>query len=373
MALVLPADGPLELRNVPEPVAGTGQVVLAVACAGICGTDLHIMRGEFPSWPPVILGHEFTGRVSATGPGVDDAWLGQRVVCEPHAGACGQCEVCREGCAQLCPSKRSPGWGVDGAFAPSVAVPAALLHPVPEAMPDQVAVLAEPMAIALSALRRAPVRPGDTVVVTGPGPVGLLAALAARFCGAGAVVVLGHPGHRLDVARSLGFAVDASAVPARGADLLIEASGSAAALASGIELLRVRGRAAAIGLSGQPAIEFPWDAAVRKSLDIAMSMSSSHAAWDPALAVLARYAAEAASLVTAFPLDRWAEAFAAVSRRSVLKAVLLPSSAVKRSTVSPSPPPAPSPQSPSPLLPSPQPLPPQPLPPQPSSPLETDK
>jgi len=330
---VAAGPGHVELRDIAEPAPGPGQVVLAVAYAGICGTDLHIVADEFPSWPPVVLGHEFTGRVQAVGPGVDPGLIGRLVVCEPHAGACGSCYLCRRGCVQLCADKRSPGWGIDGAFASHLAVPAGLLHPVPAGLADRVAVLAEPMAVVLSALERAPVAPGDTVVVTGPGPVGILAALAARFAGAQDVLVIGR-GRRSDVrlglAAELGFgtATDAdlarslvlAASAGRGADLLIETTGSADAIRLGVDLLRRRARVAAIGLNGLPGIEFGWDQAMHKSLDIAMSSSSAYTAWDPALFILSRCARAAGKLVTEFALERWQDAFAAVRQRSVVKA-----------------------------------------------------
>ena len=335
-----PGPGHIELRDIPEPRAGRGEVVLDIEYAGICGTDLHIVADEFPNWPPVVLGHEFTGRVSELGSGVDAGWLGQLVVCEPHAGACGHCYLCRRGCAQLCADKRSPGWGVNGAFAPRVAVPAALLHRVPDAVPARVAVLAEPMAISLSGLERAPVRPGDTVVVTGPGPVGILSAMATRFAGAKDVIVVGRAGpseRRLAVAAGLGLTTATEPAAARdavltssggrGADLLVEASGSAQAIATGLDLLRSRARVVALGLSGRESVAFPWDLAMRKSADVAFSLSSSYTAWDPALVVLARYAEQAAALVTEFPLQRWAEAFDAIEKRTVLKAALRPSGA----------------------------------------------
>jgi L-iditol 2-dehydrogenase len=338
-AVVKVARGPgnMMLKDVRAPRPGPGQALLRVAYAGICGTDIHILHDEFPYWPPVVLGHEFVGTVEEVAADVDPAWVGRRVVCEPHAGACGTCYLCRRGYAQLCSQKRSPGWGVDGAFASHLVVPASLLHRVPDDLPDLAAVLCEPTAIGLSALERAPVVPGDTVVVTGPGPVGILAAMAARFAGAARVVVLGQRDvdrERLAAAGRLGF--DAVGTPedareavleatdGRGADLLIEASGAQLAIGAGIELLRSRARVAAIGMSGRSSIEFAWDAAMQKALDVAFSLSSSHTVWDPALVLLERNAADAASLVTAFSLDRWADAFAAAESRTVIKPALQP-------------------------------------------------
>jgi L-iditol 2-dehydrogenase len=204
--------GGVELRDVPEPAARAGEVVLDVIAGGICGTDLHIVADEFPYWPPVVLGHEILGRVAEVGEGVEESLLGKRVVAEPHAGACGVCYLCRRGWAQLCASKRSPGWGIDGGFAERVRLPAHLLHVVADGVPDDAAVLAEPLAVVCSGYEEAPVEPGDQVVVVGAGPLGLLAALAAQAGGAARVLVAGRQssgrrlaaaaGHGLDVARS---------------------------------------------------------------------------------------------------------------------------------------------------------------------------
>src|SRR5690606_8631352 len=118
--------------------------------------------------------------VERVGANVDPCLTGVRVVAEPHARACHRCFLCRRGHPELCSEKRSPGWGMHGAFASHVVVPAWLLHPVPDTLPDRVAVLAEPTAVVMTALRRAHTAAGDHVLVVGAGPVGLLAALAVR-------------------------------------------------------------------------------------------------------------------------------------------------------------------------------------------------
>ena len=331
---VAPGNQNLELREIAlrEPLAG--EAVVRVRYAGICGTDLHIVADHFPSYPPVILGHEFTGTVERVGEGVDPAWVDARVVCEPHASACLTCHLCRGGNPEICASKRSPGWGVDGAFASHVIVPAWLLHRVPDALPDEVAVLAEPMAVTMTALRRGHLAAGDVVLVVGPGPVGLLAALASRASGAADVVVAGRSeGPRLETARRLGFATTVAAragadlrerTNGRGADLVLEATGTAAGVAAAFEAVRRRGRIAALGISGEPAIEVAWDFATTRDADLAFAMSSSYEAWEPALSILTRVAADAATLPTRFPLSDWRAAFRAVADRSLVKAVIDP-------------------------------------------------
>jgi L-iditol 2-dehydrogenase len=331
-----PGDGHLELQDRAEPVAGPGSVVIRVALAGLCGTDLHIAHDEFPSWPPVTLGHEFTGTVDEIGPGVDPKLLGRRVVSEPHAGSCGTCDLCRAGVAELCATKRSPGWGVDGAFAERVAIPAHLLHVVPAELSDPVAVLAEPTAVAVTGLRRARVEPGDRVLVIGPGPIGLLAAVAAETMGAATVVVAGrHDGPRLAFARGMGLATAASAEAAlarmqeatdgQGADLVVEASGGEAGVELAFEAVRRRGRIAALGIGTTPMIAVPWNRAIQRAADVVFSSSSSHGAWAGAIEVLRRHQDRLAGIGTVFALSDWEPAFEAATRRSVTKVLLDPS------------------------------------------------
>ena len=331
--------GHLELRERPEPVAGAGWVEIAVRYAGICGTDLHIVADEFPYWPPVTLGHEFVGTVIGLGDGVDAAWLGARVVSEPHSLACGICHLCRRGFAELCVSKRSPGWGIDGAFADRLTMPAHLLHRVPAGMSDRVAALAEPMAVAVTALSRSGVEAGDVVLIVGPGPVGILLAAGAKAMGAATVVVAGrHDSDRLRFVGTLGVmtAIGDSVITligdqtaGRGADLVIDATGSAEAIALALGAVRRRGRLLAVGLSGQPAVSVPWDLAVSRAVDASFSMSSNATAWDPALTILGR-TPQLEGLSTVFALSDWEAALAAVRDRTVIKALLDPAAGAER-------------------------------------------
>jgi L-iditol 2-dehydrogenase len=336
LALVKTArgDGHVALEDRPEPIPAAGWVTIAVHYAGICGTDLHILHGAFPSWPPVTMGHEFCGVVSAVGDGVDPGWLGVRVACEPHSLACGTCHLCRRGFAELCASKRSPGWGIDGAFAASLTMPAFLLHRLPDGLPDRVAALTEPMAVVVTGLARGRVEPSDTVLVVGSGPVGILCAVAARAMGAGDVVVAGRrESDRLRFAASLdletvvgdgatGLIHDRTA--GRGADLVIDATGSVEGVAQCLGAVRRHGRMVALGLSGRPTVAVPWDQAVARAIDVTFAMSSNGTAWDPAIRILADEAAGLASMATVFPLAGWETAFRAVAERTVVKALFDP-------------------------------------------------
>jgi L-iditol 2-dehydrogenase len=336
-------DTHLELVDVDPPAAAPGWAVLDVTYAGICGTDVHITHNSFPSYPPVTLGHEFLGVVASVGEGVGEGVTGiapgTRVVCEPHSLACGICHLCRRGHAELCAAKRSPGWGIDGAMAAQVAVPAHLLHVVPHQVTDRAAALTEPTAIVVSGYERAPVPLGGTVLVVGPGPIGILSALVARAAGAGRVVLTGRPSSkaRLELAASLGLETWLEDSPAdiaerahaetggRGMDLVVETSGSPGGIGTCVAAARRRGRMLVLGVPDGPSVEVPWGVAMNRALDVAFSLSSSWSSWDEALALLAVGAVDPPPLATVFPLHRWEDAFAALADRTAVKAVIDPS------------------------------------------------
>jgi threonine dehydrogenase-like Zn-dependent dehydrogenase len=191
------------------------------------------------------------------------------------------------------------------------------------------------MAVTMTALQRGHLAAGDAVLVVGPGPVGLLGALAARAAAAAVVVVAGRAeGPRLATARRLGFpttvAEDAGdalreRTGGRGADLVLEATGTAAGVDAAFASVRRRGRIAAVGLSGSPSIDVRWDFATTRDVDLAFAMSSQYEAWEPALSILERVAADAATFPEVFPLAEWQRAFEAAERRTVVKAVIDPS------------------------------------------------
>ena len=172
-------EGQMGLDERPIPVCGEDEVLIRVAYSGICGTDIHILHDQFAYYPPVILGHEFSGEIVQIGQRVTGFSVGDRVVGEPHNRACGKCHLCRNGHIQNCADKRSIGWGIDGAFTDYLVMPEKLLHKIPDTLSLPEAAMAEPCAIvAHQLLERARVTPGDTVVVMGMGedPSGNVAA-----------------------------------------------------------------------------------------------------------------------------------------------------------------------------------------------------
>ena len=333
--------GFIELREVPEPQPGPGEVLIAVKACGICGTDIHVWHDEFPYWPPVIMGHEFSGEVVEAGPETELFKVGDRVVGEPHTRACGHCYLCRTGNIQICPLKRSPGWGIDGAFTKYLKMPERLLHRIPDSMSYDVAAVVEPTANTVhDVVERAKVAAGDFVVVLGPGPIGLLAGLTARAAGARHVVVVGTPADealRLKKARELGFEtvinvaqenpVDAvlHLTGGLGADLVIECSGAPAAIASTVDFIRKKGRICVIGLTGKDTIPFPWDKAAFKVCDVLFNLSTSYTSWDRTIHLIASGRLPAGEVITRrLPLRDWQGAFEGIEAQRELKVLLVP-------------------------------------------------
>jgi L-iditol 2-dehydrogenase len=201
-AAFCPAPGTIELREVPVPDPGPGEVVIRVAACGICGSDLHWYHGALPP-PKVCPGHEIAGVVDRCGAGVDAVRAGDRVAVEPMI-VCRECHYCRSGRPQLCPQLRILGMHRPGGLAEYVLAPAYALYRLPAALDDPLGALVEPTAVCVHAVRLGEVRLGARVLILGAGTIGLLAVLAARAAGAAEVVITARHPHQADMARRLG-------------------------------------------------------------------------------------------------------------------------------------------------------------------------
>jgi len=171
-----PGDGNVEIREVPEPSCGKDQIKLEIGFCGVCGTDIHVLHDKFRNYPPVILGHEFAGTVVEVGKNVEGIVEGDRgAVLGATAVTCGKCQYCISGNFIFCPNRRGMGHGVNGAFARYVVVRPDQFYRVPEHLAMEEAALSEPFAAAIQAVNEMTrVRIGDTALVSGPGPMGLL-------------------------------------------------------------------------------------------------------------------------------------------------------------------------------------------------------
>ncbi len=334
--------GFIEVRDVPSPSPGESEVLIDVKACGICGTDLHIYHDEFPYYPPVILGHEFSGTIAAVGSAVQGWAVGDRVVGEPHTMACGVCALCRTGNRQICPQKRSPGWGIDGAFASQMRWPEpGLLHRLPDGLDFPAAALTEPLAnVVTDVVLPQTVMAGDVVAVAGPGPIGIMAALVAKHAGASTVIIFGVDDDeeiRLSLCRSLSaidhvvnvqkddlVALVRDVTSGRGVDLFIEASGAPAALQTGAQIIRKLGTVTAIGLTGKPGVEFPYDAFMMKSVRYLFNVSTRYESWDRAIRILNTGLIPHDRLIShKGSIDQWQALFDALLARQALKGMFL--------------------------------------------------
>jgi L-iditol 2-dehydrogenase len=334
-----PEPGNVELIEVPEPSAGPGQVVIEVRNAGVCGTDIHIFKSEYVVKPPVILGHEICGSIAEVGPGVTRFQVGDRVTVNPSAGGlCGRCRYCQLGAPFFCVNRSALGSGMNGGFAKYCCVREAIVLPLPKNLDFETGALCEPFACAVQAVVELTViEPGDVVVVSGPGPIGLMCAMLAKTRGA-RVVLLGTSGDapRMAVAQRLGAdcLVDVETEDAKGiiadltrgdgADVVFECAGAEASAALCLDAVRKMGRYTQVGIFGAP-LRLDLDKVVLKQVHLQGSMCHTWATWERTLRFLGQGLVDLRPLITKrLPLRRWEEAFQSVLAKGDLKILLYP-------------------------------------------------
>ncbi|MCD4684413.1 MAG: alcohol dehydrogenase catalytic domain-containing protein [Anaerolineae bacterium] len=308
-------DGTLTVQRRPRPVPAADEALIRLRLAGICNTDLELVAG-YKGFSGV-LGHEFVGDVIA-GPAV---WIGQRVVGAINVG-CGDCDMCRQGVAEHCRRRAVLGiLNYDGAFADVFRLAARNLVRVPEALPDEVAVFAEPVAAACQIVEMAHVRPTDRVVVVGAGKLGLLSAQVLKLTGADVTVIV----RREQQARLLaGWGMRAVArddVPNGQADVVVDCTGNAAGFAEALDLVRPRGTVALKSTyAGLPQADL-----TRVVVDELRIVGSRCGPFDAALRLLASGAVRVEELITArYTLDDAVGAFDHAAQPGVLKVLLEP-------------------------------------------------
>lgn len=260
-AAVLVAPRRFELRKVPVPEVGPGDALIRVDRCGICGTDIHMFNGHYAAESlPIIPGHELTGRVAKLGDAVRGLALGQRVVADINIG-CGHCFFCRRNEVLNCAEVRQAGISRDGAFAEYMALPARLVIPAPETVPEAELALVEPVACVVRAARKARAGFAQSVVVLGAGPIGNLHIQMMRLVGAAPIIAIELSPERAKFAKDAGADIVVTdptqaltavrdATGGRGADIVIESVGSARLYAQALELVRPGGHVSAFGITG---------------------------------------------------------------------------------------------------------------------------
>ena len=325
----------VELRNIPLPDFHDEDVLLEVANVGVCGSDLHQWTGDH-SWQvnyPVVLGHEFAGRIFKCGKSVRGWKDGDRVVSETAAIIDPNNPLSRRGLYNLDPTRKGFGYGVDGAMTRYVKVPSRILHSVPDSIPFEQACLTEPCCVAFNAtIRNARIEPGDRIVVLGPGTIGILCAAMARLAGAQvALVGLDRDKGRLEVARAYGCDIvigDASewanTRDGLGADGVIDAAGVSVTLKTAIDLVRPAGWISKVGWGRDP-LNFSLDTLVQKNVTLQGSFSHNWPIWERVLALMSSGQLDVNPIIGGvWPIAKWHDAFEAMHRGDVVKSVLKP-------------------------------------------------
>src|SRR5687768_11274193 len=327
-AVMVDEPGALRVVDVPQPEPGPDDVVVRVGACGICGTDVHIIDGEFPPTVyPIVIGHEFGGEVTAVGERVEGISVGDRVGVDPTLN-CGACYFCQRGLGNLCERWNAVGVGHHpGGFAECVAVPARTVYPLPAGMSFAAAALIEPISCVVRGFHRLQPRVGESYLIYGAGPMGLLNAQLARYNGAGLVALIDiNPGRLERATRDFGFDVVGTSLEEvrphapRGFDNVIEATGVTKVAERAIDAVIRRGKLLLFGVC-PPGETAAYDAfkIYNEEITVLGSMAVLNS-YGPAIDILSSGAIDTERMVTdTFPIDQFPEALARVRGGQGLK------------------------------------------------------
>jgi threonine dehydrogenase-like Zn-dependent dehydrogenase len=348
-AAVLFGEGDLRLvDDYPVPRPGPGEVLIRVAACAICGTDPKILAHGWPNHPPYgqfIFGHEYTGTVAALGEGVTEFAAGDRVAVEPHKG-CGVCDNCRDGFYTTClnygnqaKGHRHYGFSTNGGYAEYACNHVNSVYGIPAGMGLEEATLITTAATSLYGIRRiGGIQAGETVVVSGPGAIGLMAVVLARLLGAGTIVLTGTRPDRLEMGHRLGADVTVNIREENpvervmaltrgvGAGAVLECAGTTQAAIGAVELCKKNGRVALVGIYQEPAA-LNVNKIVQWNITVAGSKAEGERSMAQALALLGRQSMDLSPLIThRFPLSQIHAAFETAEKRlgGALKVVVKP-------------------------------------------------
>jgi L-iditol 2-dehydrogenase len=334
-----PGDGNVEIRDVEEPSCDDHHLKLEIAFCGVCGTDIHVLHDTFRNYPPVILGHEFAGTVAEVGKHVAGIHVGDRGTgLGATAVTCGKCVYCLSGHFIFCANRRGMGHGVNGAFTRYVVIRPDQFYPVPEHLTMEEAALSEPFAAAVHAvIEISKVRIGDTAVVSGPGPMGLLCLKLLVAEGIKTIVVgIAGDEERLQAASDFGaFAIINVAnqnflettrelTAGAGVDVAFECAGQEDSVRSCLKALRPIGRYTQVAICGRD-IQFPMDEIFYKQLQVAGSVCYTAQTWQRIMRIFADRKVSLADLVSEkLPISEWRRAFELCANRRALKVLMYP-------------------------------------------------
>jgi 2-desacetyl-2-hydroxyethyl bacteriochlorophyllide A dehydrogenase len=310
-----------EIKDVEAPRPGPGEVLVRVRNVGVCGSDLHFFRGDFPTPPGFCLGHEVAGEVEQPGEGVTGFSKGDRVALELFT-VCLTCVQCRSGQYQLCTSRKANGINAPGGLREYMVLPSYALYPLPDAVDFELGALVEPLAVNVHGLRLVDVRFGDRVAVLGAGTIGLLAIAAARAMGATEVAVSARHPHQKEMAESLGASAVFDATP-EGAgqmagsgtyDVVVETvGGNADTLGQSVMLAAPRGRISLLGAFTAPVQVHPLLLMLKEATITGSNCygrGGSKSDYELAIEIMVRNAGSLRRIIThRFPLEKVADAY----------------------------------------------------------------
>lgn len=334
-----PGPGNLNLIDVKEPECDENHLKIEIKYAGICGTDIHVKEDTFKNYPPVILGHELSGVIVEKGKNIKKYKPGDFVtILGSTSVLCGDCEYCKSGYYVFCKERRGMGHGTNGGFCKYVVVREDMIYPIQKNFSLKIASLAEPLATAVQAVEElCTILSSDTILVSGPGPIGLLclALLVNKGC---KVIMTGTSSDhsRFLCAKKLGAykTIDVvkenvdniinSETEGRGADVIIECSGSFSAVNKGLQLVKKLGKYIQVGISGRKE-EIDWDTILYKQLRVFGSIGHTHKSWEKVIRIFNNGEIDFSPIIShEFPLSEWEEAFDLVENKQGNKILLYP-------------------------------------------------
>jgi len=317
----------IRIENVERPECGPGEVLVKVAYAGICGSDLHVYRkGMFVASVPVTMGHEFSGVVAEVGSNVSGVRPGDHVVGDPRV-PCGSCQWCRQEAFNLCPDLGFIGEVSPGCFAEYVVMSPSRLLKVPPVLDLRAAALAEPLAVAVRILRKGGFTPDTTLGIIGAGPIGLLALILAKTVPVGQVTVIDISPPRLELAGELGADKVLATFPKKcseGVDVVIEAAGTKAALEGALKWLKPQGKLILAGLY-EEKVNVDYNEVIAKEVGLVGSNAYDTADLKKAIELLVDQRVCVDPVIShIFPLKSACEAFSMADQRSASKILFAP-------------------------------------------------
>ena len=324
----------------PVPAYDDDQVLIRVEYIGICGSDVHTYEGHYNvNAENLTIGHEFAGVVAEVGKNVTNVKVGDRVTSETTFKICGKCRYCKEGQYNLCSTRKGLGTQQDGAMAQYMVARAASCHILPENVSTRDASITEAAACAYHGVYRAEIKPGDIVLVLGPGPIGLLVAQVVMSRG-GRVVMTGltQDAGRLKIAKErfgVEFTVDVQKddldalinelTDGYGADVCYDCSGAVPSMQTGMKLLRKQGQYVQVGLFAREVIEVNFSHIIQKELRVTGSRSQNTHDWEPTLKLMSEGKINADKMIThEVGIDEWEKAYKLIKSGEATKVVMHP-------------------------------------------------